>query len=69
VKPEKVKFSMMNFFTDVRALDTEGMEGAEDIKVTRVVKALSSDTHGQSAGKELKDALTFTTMTLRKNEK
>ncbi len=30
VKPEKVKYSMMNFFNDIRALDTEGTEGTED---------------------------------------
>ncbi len=38
VKPDKVKFSMLNFFNDIRALDTEGAEDTKASKATKVIK-------------------------------
>jgi DNA excision repair protein ERCC-2 len=73
VKPEKVKFSMLNFFNDIRALDTEGTEDTE-VGKTPVKKLPDTEPKAAKAQDDMKDgipenALTFTTMTLRRKEK
>jgi DNA excision repair protein ERCC-2 len=59
VKPEKVKFSMMNFFNDVRALDTGGAR-------TPGIKASDARVSDDMKDGIPEKALSFTTMTLRK---
>ncbi|OPY28649.1 MAG: ATP-dependent DNA helicase [Methanocella sp. PtaU1.Bin125] len=68
VRPEKVKYSMMNFFGDIRGASAgEGTTGAKGAAATPDIKAVPpSGARGQRTGKGLKDALAFTTSTLRK---
>jgi DNA excision repair protein ERCC-2 len=67
VKPDKVKFSMMNFFSDVRVLDT----GGGKTPVTKLPDTRPADAKAQDDMKDgiPKKALSFTTMTLRRKEK
>jgi DNA excision repair protein ERCC-2 len=68
VKPDKVKFSMLNFFNDVRALDTEGTKATEGTKVSET-KAKDAKAQDDTKDGIPNKALTFTTMTLRKKER
>jgi hypothetical protein len=64
VKPDKAKFSMLNFFNDIRAMDTEGTEPTDHITSDTMVS--QTEAKDDMIDGIPKNALSFTTMTLRR---